>query len=439
MKKSHAVSAIRHILDQELHNQKLDKFSESARLNEDLYLDSVLLMQLLLHLELSLGVEIPDTVLSKEDFATVSSLADFLMTQADETTIPNAPQAPRVEEFDDIKVHCFVSCLCESIKANPSVDHRPFYFGVWDSEVLINEKWQLAYHSDEINHDEFRIWYKRMYGISVMPWYQKALSKKENLKTLLTLIERKSESQHIMVMLDMFLLPERENKFNQNPFPHYVMLEKTDDPDIWFMHDPDFRWQGHQNKAQVMTAIASEAVAGGYIFDSSHIQASTRCVIRDYFLASFQPNTNPMTDAVRNIFQVHVDTDPSSPCIAGLSDALKQLPVLAIRKYAYEHGFAFFWRDIGFPDAEFEFWCDVIEELVSGYKAIQFRAMKFTSGQLTPADNTALVQETFALLDSQDEREFRIKRHLYRVFEQWCHIHQLSGAVSHQYVAPETV
>jgi hypothetical protein len=50
MKKSHAVSAIRHILDQELHSTKLHKFSESARLNEDLYLDSVLLMQLLINL-----------------------------------------------------------------------------------------------------------------------------------------------------------------------------------------------------------------------------------------------------------------------------------------------------------------------------------------------------------------------------------------------------
>lgn len=439
MKKSHAVSAIRYILERELHNQKLDKFSESARLNEDLYLDSVLLMQLLLHLELSLGVEIPDTVLSKEDFATVSSLADFLIAQAGETTISEAPQAAQVEDFDDIKVHCFVSCLCESIKANPSVDHRPFYFGVWDAEVLVNEKRQLAYHSREINHDEFRIWYKRMYGVSVMPWYQEALSKKENLKTLLRLIERKSESQHIMVMLDMFLLPERENKFNQNPFPHYVMLEKTDDPEIWFMHDPDFRWQGPQSKAQVMAAIASESVAGGYIFDSDHIQPSAQSVIRDYFLASFQPNINPMTDTVRQILREHVATDASAPCIKGLTDALKQLPVLAIRKYAYEHGFAFFWRDIGFPDAEFEYWCDVIEELVSGYKVIQFRAMKLASGQLLLADNTALVQETFALLDKQDEREFRIKRHLHRVFEQWCHIHQLSGAASHQREELETV
>ena len=369
----------------------------------------------------------------------MSSLADFLMAQAGETTISDAPEAARVEEFDDIKVHCFVSCLCESIKANPSVDHRPFYFGVWDSEVLINEKGQLAYHSDEINHDEFRIWYKRMYGVSVMPWYQETLSKEENLKTLLALIERKSESQHIMVMLDMFLLPERENKFNQNPFPHYVMLEKTDDPDIWFMHDPDFRWQGPQNKAQVIAAIASEAVAGGYIFDSSHIQASTLGVIRDYFLASFKPNFNPMTDTVRKIVRAHVASDSSGLCIIGLSDAVKQLPVLAIRKYAYEHAFAFFWRDIGFPEAEFEFWCDEIEALVSGYKAIQFRAMKLATGHLTQADITAIAQEAFVLLDKQDECEFRIKRQLYRVFEQWCQKHKFTPSTFQRNTALEAV
>ena len=33
----------------------------------------------------------------------------------------------------------------------------------------------------------------------------------------------------------MFHLPERENKYNQNPFPHYVIIELTEDPDLWHL------------------------------------------------------------------------------------------------------------------------------------------------------------------------------------------------------------
>ncbi|WOI38321.1 DUF6005 family protein [Alteromonas sp. CI.11.F.A3] len=429
MNKNTIIDAIKLVLEQELNNQKLDHFTSSARLNEDLYLDSVQIMQLLVHIELTLGIDIPDASLSNDDVATVSSLADFLLTQStsDNGNSSHAPNdiAQAQEEFEDIKVHCFVSCLCESIKANEQVDHRPFYFGVWDAEVLVNQDHHLAYHSDDINHDVFREWYKKLYGVSVTSWYCETLSKQENLHTLQTLLAQKSKSEHIMVMLDMYLLPERENKFNQNPFPHYVMLEETNDPATWFMYDPDFRWEGTQNKNQVIAAIESEAVAGGYIFDSRDITPTNNTVVGEYFLASFNAKNNPMTDKVREVVHAHIDNDNNDTDATQLGEALKQLPVLAIRKYAYEHGFAFFWRDIGFPEAEFEHWCDVIEALVSNYKNIQFRAMKLATEQLSLTNKNALIAEIFMLLDQQDEREFRIKQHLFDVFSQWSALHNL--------------
>ncbi|CAD5261034.1 Acyl carrier protein [Alteromonas sp. 38] len=430
MDKQNIIDAIKLVLEKELNNQKLRDFRPAARLNEDLYLDSVQIMQLLVHIELTLGIDIPDAALSNEDVATVSSLADFLLSQSNGRTNETSNATNEVtevqEEFEDIKVHCFVSCLCESIKADPRVDHRPFYFGVWDAEVLISNDHHLAYHSDDINHDEFRAWYKKIYGVSVTPWYCETLSKQENLHTLQTLLAQKSESENIMVMLDMYLLPERENKFNQNPFPHYVMLEETREPEIWFMHDPDFRWEGTQNKSQVIAAIESKAVAGGYIFDSSKITPSKNSVIADYFLTCFNANHNPMTDKVRDVVHAHIDTKNSATDITQLGEALKQLPVLAIRKYAYEHGFAFFWRDIGFPEEEFEYWCDVIEALVSNYKNIHFRAMKLASEQPSPAHKKALIEEILLLLDQQDEREYSIKKHLFEVFSQWSSLHQIN-------------
>jgi hypothetical protein len=230
------------------------------------------------------------------------------------------------------------------------------------------------------------------------------------------------------VMLDLYLLPERENKFNQNPFPHYVLLTETDDPELWFMSDPDFRWQGVQSKQQVLQALASEAVAGGFIFDSKQIKPAENQVIADYFLACIQRDSNPMTDRVRQVVQRHAAPSAPGPALTQLGAALHHLPVLAIRKYAYEHAFAFFWLDIGFDEAEFEAWCEVIEDLVSSYKKIQYRAMKLSTGQLSPAQQSALFSEIYQLLDQQDATEFRIKARLYQLFEQWCGIHQLGFA-----------
>ena len=430
MNKSTIVSAIKQVLVNELHTPGLDHFSEQSRLNEDLYLDSILVMQLLVFLETELGIDIPDDALNADDFKTVSSLADFLLARNTQQSGENSAEAQEPsEEFLDIKVHCFVSCLCEIIKADPRVDHRPFYFGVWDAEVVVDDNHHLNYHSATINHDFFRTWYKRLYGVAVNPWYKASLGKQENIQTLLHMLDTKSNTRQIMVMLDMYRLPERENKFNQNPFPHYVLLEKTHEPDKWFMSDPDFRWEGLQEREQVLHAIESEAVGGGYYFDSLEIQASAKQDIYEYFIACFNIANNPMTDSVLKIAHHFIPQNISARTHdhdKEIGEAIKQLPVLAIRKYAYEHGFAYFWRELGLDDAEFENWCDVIEELVSSYKKIHFRAIKLSSaphaqqGKEAALDTNRLIAEIYQLLEQQNQREFTIKQGLLKVFNQWC-------------------
>ncbi|MCG7814367.1 DUF6005 family protein, partial [Alteromonas sp. MCA-1] len=221
----------------------MQKFSPRARLNEDLYIDSVLLMQLLIHLELNHDIEIPESAISQEDVNTVETLAHFILSYQQTNNIEVSDSVDEVP-FEDIKVHCFVSCLCECIKASPKVDHRPFYFGVWDAEVVVNKDHMLAYHDESISHDFFIQWYKEIYGVEVSSWYNNEQTKAQNIANLERLLNDATPSQNIMVMLDMYLLPERENKFNQNPFPHYVMLKKTEDTERWLMMDPDFRWEG---------------------------------------------------------------------------------------------------------------------------------------------------------------------------------------------------
>lgn len=311
-----------------------------------------------------------------------------------------------------IKVHCFVSCVCEAIKRTPGVDHRPFYFGVWDADFSISEQQVLSYHSEHTQHEFFKDWYQLLYGVDIRAWYSEHKSKEDNIQTLVSMLENRPSGRNVMVMLDMYHLPERENKFNQNPFPHYVMLETTDDPDTWFMYDPDFRWEGPLPKERILNAINQPSVAGGFYFDEVQVRHTSEDTVRAYFAQCMKHDCNPFTDAIRHIVQAHLD-QPQLP-LAHLDTALREIPVMAIRKYAFEHAFAYFWEQLDLDWQEFEHWTDEVEVLVNRFTQIQYRCMK-----LALTGNAAFAGDVFALLEQQDQLEFSIKQKLQHVFEQW--------------------
>lgn len=415
MQREKLMASIRQVLDENMQNPHMDAFSESARLNEDLYLDSVLILQLILHLELDLGLVVPEENITAADYATVSSLADFLCRiDRKDTEQANVSQ----EEFEDVKVHCFVSCVCESLKRK-DIDHRPFYFGVWDAAFTVSGQYQLQYHSDEITHDSFLEWYQRLYGVTLEPWYDKAKSKQENLTKMQDLLASKDKTTHLMVMLDMYQLPERENKFNQNPFPHYVMLEDTHDPNTLFMSDPDFRWEGELERDRICNAVNQPGVAGGYLLDETGLVPADDRDVQAYFEACFIGDNNPLTTAIRQILDAHI-RGYNGVKLTDLSLALREIRVIAVRKYAYEHGFAFFWRALGLADDDFETWCDVIEELIQTYTRIQYQIMK-----LVETGDLNLQVEIYALLNKQDRTESRIKKRLHEVYRDWCELNDL--------------
>ncbi|TXC91622.1 Petrobactin biosynthesis protein AsbE [Metabacillus litoralis] len=322
-----------------------------------------------------------------------------------------------------IKVHCFVSCVCEVIKKKQGVDHRPYYFGVWDADFDIQEG-ILTYHSNDIDHDFFQLWYELLYGIKLNKWYDENKSKQENIDIMLELIEKKSQNDHVMVMLDLSMLPERENKFNQKPFPHYVMIEKTANDDEWFMFDPDFRWEGRLPKEKILHAILDPSVKGGYMFNSESLIPPNSKTIEAYFNTCIKHTCNPIINAVSEIIKLYTAGEKRDH-ISELTLALKQLPVLAIRKYAYEHAFAYLFECLGENDKEFEYWCDEIERLVKGFTTIQYRAMK-----LAITKDLSLLQEIESKLAEQNILEFKIKKGLQHYFDKW---------VRNQYIKEEKV
>lgn len=406
----------------------LTAFGPEARLNEDLYLDSIQVLQLLMHLELDLGFVIPDTAFGRDDFDTVAGLAAFLgrlgavapvTDQVEDSQVGGANLGVHGEEYEDIKVHCFVSCVCDALK-QAGIDHRPYYFLVWDADFAIGPDWTLRYHAPSINHDFFRDWFERLYGVDLHHWYRDDAGKADNIVTLCELVEARPDTGSVMVMLDLYQLPERENKFNQNPFPHYVLLETTADPDIWRMRDPDYRWEGELPKARILQAVDQPTVAGGWRFDRSQAKTPVPALVRDYFQACFQPGHNALTQGVRGILAAHVQ-GTNGVALSGLERAVRELPVISVRKYAYEHGFAFFWRELGLANDDFEHWCDEIEALITGFRALHYQLLKLAQSQ-----DLGLVAGIERQLNELDAVEFGIKGELERVFAVWCEHHGLA-------------
>jgi len=419
MTRDEIMAAVHTILSGQMAHPHLEGFGPLARLNEDLYLDSVLILQIFLNLELEYGLSMPEKAISKQDLLTVADLVGLFdpevadVTSATPTELASVGEGVHGEAPYDIKVHCLVSCVCEAVK-RAGLDHRPFYFGVWDAKFAVNDKWQLRYHATEISQEFFRSWFERLYGVTVREWYDPAMTKIDNLGVMLDLVENRPETGYVMVMLDMFHLPERENKFNQNPFPHYLMLAKTADPEHWFVLDPDYRWQGEIARDKVIHAVMQPTVGGGYVFDRAQARVPEDGDLRAYFEACFVADRNPLLDSLRGIVAAHVE-ERDGTRLADLDLALRELPVITIRKYAYEHGFAFFWRALKLPAAEFDFWCDEIEALVNELKTLQYACMK-----LAQTGDRAFLPPALAHLDECDRLETKIKRELAGIFALWC-------------------
>jgi acyl carrier protein len=412
MTKEQIVESIFKVLSENMSLPNMEKFQSDARLLEDLALDSSMVLQMLMLLEIEYDIAMDESALMNEDFETVRAVANTLYKGQ------NLPSHEKgLEVYEDVKIHCVASNLAEIVKRFPDLDHRILYFAVSDANACVDDRFVMTYHDDNINHDIFFNWYERLYGMPIKSWYDKREKKEKNLAALESLVNDRQAGQHILVMLDMFHLPERENEFNKDPFPHYVMLGPTNNPDLWFMYDPDYRWEGVFKKDRILNAVAQPTVSGGYVFSEHGARPTPAEEVNAFFDASVVRDANPVTDMIRAIINAHIkgqDKNGDPLPMDNLIKAVEEIPVMSPRKYAYEHGFAFFWRELGLPEAEFDDWCDVIDELAKTYKLIQFNAMK-----LSMTKKETFAEKVFELLDQQDEREFKLKHRLIEVKDMW--------------------
>ncbi len=391
--------------------RSLREFNANSRVLEDLALDSAELIALLDRLQAAGILTASDETRKLEDIETVRDLADALHQ---DQALPE--WYGKLEEYIDAKVHCLASCLCEVVKQK-QLDHRPYYFCVPDAEVIVSEQSTLNYHSDDISHQYMLDGFTSLYNMPVKYWYDVNTSKAENAKTLTSLVDNKSSSEHIIVMLDMYHLPGIDKEFDRDPFPHYVMLAKSNDPNQWFIFDPDYRWEGLVAKDRILNAFMQPTVEGGLLINDSGARPYTREAIDAFYRQCIDSDLNALNSAARDILTLYVaGADEQGRCLDlnHVAVALEQIPVLSTRKYAYEHCLAYFWKELNYEEPEFDDWCELIEELYNSYKLITFQIMKIAA-----TANQKFIDKAFRLLDQQDEREYRIKQRLAEVHSCW--------------------
>ncbi|MBW7474897.1 Petrobactin biosynthesis protein AsbE [Paenibacillus oenotherae] len=312
-----------------------------------------------------------------------------------------------------IKVHCLVSCFCEIIKRRSKVKHWPYYFGVWDSYFDVTENGCITYYSGRTSHDHFVNWYRKFFGVSIREWYDPSLNRQQNLDQLLDLLDNKPEHRYIVVQIDMSFLPERENKFAQKPFPHYLMLSKTDNEDEWFMFDPDFRWEGNLPKERIIEAFLGNEFGGGYVIDADTITAPTAEVIDEYYVATMRRDNNELISRLRDIVQSMTE-GRDGRTLEMLMPAVKQLNILVIRKYSYDYALMYFRDELGLSADNYEHWCQQIRDLVQVFNTIQFMAVK-----MSMTNDASMLPDILQKLDRADAIEFSIKAEIDRQYWLW--------------------
>lgn len=317
-----------------------------------------------------------------------------------------------MKEEVSIKVHCIVSCLCEVIRERSAIDYRPFYMGLWDAPFDVTEDGQITYYQHDLNHSHYFVWFEKLFGAPVYEWYDAALSKEANLEHLLNLIEHCPPDCYVIAQIDMSLMPERENKFHQKPFPHFLILVKTEHEDEWLMIDADFRWRGLVQKERVIQAFMENPFGGGFYVDSESIREPSREAVRAYFQRVFRWE-NELTDTLRDRL-AGIGRGEQGLHLDRVEGAVKQLPVLAIRKYSYEHALMYFIEETGSSDEMFEVYTDKVEELVRGFHNVQYQGMK-----LAMTGNGSLLPAILGKLEEMDSVEKEIKRELYRLYGLW--------------------
>lgn len=371
-------------------------FHEYALLVEDLNYDSVGLLALLVKLEITAEVDLPESSFTFTNIKTVKDLAGVLMTGGDGLDEDNPS--------DDVTVHCLVSCFCDSLK-KAGVDFRPFYFGLWEAPFHY-EAGRFSYHMRGDRHDSLVAVFEKLYGVSVESWFDYGVAKDRNIAAFQSKIHQSKSDDVVIAMFDLSLISCRENKFAQSEFPHYAIFEAGRHDGDYKMLDPDYRWQGDVSSVEVHESMKGDSIAGGYCYDRGKIKSASESVVCRHIEQVLTHRNNELTQTIKRCLEEH-SGEAALYESKHLISALSEVPVLAIRKYAYEHAFAHYMISGILSESDFDVICDQIGQLAEGYKYVQYLAAKYSQ-----CLSKSVLTEAFDKLDRLDSIETNLKGRL---------------------------
>ncbi|CUB12249.1 hypothetical protein BN2127_JRS1_04036 [Bacillus cereus] len=136
-------------------------------------------------------------------------------------------------------------------------------------------------------------------------------------------------------------------------------------------------------------------------------------MVARYFIETFKRNDNELTMELKNLI-IKMANEEEGYSLSSLVAAVKQIPVLAIRKYSYEHAFAYFRETLQYSEQEFDYWCDRVEDIVQGFTNVQYRAIK-----MAMTNNKGMLLSIVEKLDEMNAIELQIKKELEKQFLSW--------------------
>ncbi|EJQ43085.1 hypothetical protein IEE_03263 [Bacillus cereus BAG5X1-1] len=78
MRREMLKEAVLSIMREKMELKNVTHLEETMRLNQDLYIDSVMLLQLIVYIEMDLKLCVPEDEIDPKAFLTVGSLLDFM-------------------------------------------------------------------------------------------------------------------------------------------------------------------------------------------------------------------------------------------------------------------------------------------------------------------------------------------------------------------------
>ncbi|MDQ1914163.1 DUF6005 family protein [Paenibacillus sp. GD4] len=309
-----------------------------------------------------------------------------------------------------IKVHCVASCLCEVVKRYSEIDYRPFYFGVWDEPFAVNEN-GLSYFSPDFKHERMLRWHEHLFGSRVSRWHDAHLGAERNAQRLIELVADTNDHFHVVVQIDMSLLPERENKFQLSPFPHYVLVSATEKNEEWYLLDADMKWEGRVDRDWVVQAFVGNPYPDGFVIETQHLRSPDEADVSSFFYDSCPASSSPLASSLRAMITSYASDSVKLPQLA---DALKHLHVIVIRKYSYDYALMFLHDELGLGREHYEHWAQQIRDAVQAYNTVQYIAVKMA---LTGRTNQ--LPSVMEALDRADDLEQRLKKELEREVSLW--------------------